>query len=241
MIAIQNLCKSLGGKAVLRGFALDVQDGETVALLGLSGSGKTTILKCLCGLLLPEQGTITFDGVPLTAESRSQLRQRMGYVTQDGGLFPHLTLKQNLSIVGQETGMPEADIEARTRELALLVKLPLEILDRYPAQVSGGQRQRVGLMRALFLNPSYLLLDEPLGALDPITRRELQGELKELIKRLGKTVILVTHDLLEARRLSTRIILLEHGAISQQGSMEDLLHHPANDFVRRFVQAQDHT
>ena len=241
MISIQNLCKSLGGKAILRGFALEVQDGESVALLGLSGSGKTTILKCLCGLLLPDEGSITFDGVPLTAESRTQLRQRMGYVIQDGGLFPHLTLKQNLSIVGEETGMPEAEIEAKTRELAQLVKLPYEILARYPKQVSGGQRQRVGLMRALFLNPSYLLLDEPLGALDPITRRELQGELKELIVRLGKTVILVTHDLLEARRLSKRIILLENGAISQQGSMEDLIHHPANDFVRRFVQAQDHT
>ena len=241
MISIHNLSKSFGGKAILHGFSLDVQDGETVALLGLSGSGKTTILKCLCGLLMPDHGTITFDGVSLTAESRRQLRQRMGYVIQDGGLFPHLTLKQNLSIVGEETGLTAVEIETKTRELARLVKLPFEILARYPAQVSGGQRQRVGLMRALFLNPSYLLLDEPLGALDPITRRDLQDELKELIQRLGKTVILVTHDLLEARRLSTRIILLEHGAISQQGSMEDLIHHPANDFVRRFVQAQDHT
>jgi len=241
MISIRGLQKSLGGKAILRGFDLEVQDGETVALLGLSGSGKTTILKCLCGILLPDQGSITFDGVLLTAESRTQLRQRMGYVIQDGGLFPHLTLKQNLTIVGEEAKLREVEIEAKVKELAQLVKLPLEILNRYPKQVSGGQRQRVGLMRSLFLDPSYLLLDEPLGALDPITRRELQDELKELIQRLGKTVILVTHDLLEARRLSKRIILLEQGAISQQGSMDELIHHPANEFVRRFVQAQDHT
>lgn len=238
MISVSDLHKSLGGKAILRGFELEVRDGESVALLGLSGSGKTTVLKCLCGLLLPDRGRIQFDGVSLTVHTRTQLRQRMGYVIQDGGLFPHLTLKQNITIVGQEAQLAASAIEDKTRELAQLVKLPVEILDRFPKQVSGGQRQRVGLMRALFLDPSYLLLDEPLGALDPITRRDLQDELKELINRLGKTVVLVTHDLLEARRLCQRIILLEQGAISQQGTMDDLVHHPANEFVRRFVQAQ---
>ena len=239
MITIDALKKSLGGKSILNGLTLEVPAGQSIALLGLSGSGKTTLLKCLCGLLEPDHGTIHFNTLMLKAETRKKIRQTIGYVIQDGGLFPHLTLLENIELIGQEANLDAVTISSKTEELAALVKLPLEILKRYPRQVSGGQRQRVGLMRALFLNPSYLLLDEPLAALDPITRFELQDELKELFLRLNKTVILVTHDLNEARRLSQRIILLNEGVISQDGSMQELVQRPANDFVRRFLQAQD--
>lgn len=239
MISIENLKKSLGGRPVLHGLTIEVPAGQSVALLGISGSGKTTLLKCLCGILDPDSGTIQFNSLALNLKTRNKIRTTLGYVIQDGGLFPHLTLLENVELIGREANLTEGAISCRTEELAALVKLPLEILKRYPRQVSGGQRQRVGLMRALFLDPSYLFLDEPLGALDPITRHELQDELKELFQRLKKTVILVTHDLTEARRLGQRIILLNEGLISQDGSMQELVERPANEFVRRFLRAQD--
>jgi osmoprotectant transport system ATP-binding protein len=239
MIAIHDLTKSLGNKFVLNGLSLDIPDGQTVALLGISGSGKTTLLKCLCGLLRPDHGTIKFSSLALTAETRKTIRQSLGYVIQDGGLFPHLTLLENIELIGREARMSEKAISLKTEELASLVKLPVELLKRYPRQVSGGQRQRIGLMRALFLNPSYLFLDEPLGSLDPITRFELQMELKETFSRLKKTVILVTHDLAEARRLSERIVVLNEGRIAQDGSMKELVERPASEFVRRFLESQD--
>lgn len=239
MIAIHDLKKSLGDKIVLNGISLTIPPGETLALLGISGSGKTTLLKCLCGLLTPDEGSITFDSLVMNAQTRTTIRKAMGYVIQDGGLFPHLTLLQNIELVGREAGLDEKRISLKTEELAALVKLPLNLLGRYPRQVSGGQRQRIGLMRALFLNPSYLFLDEPLGALDPITRFELQVELKDLFHRLQKTVILVTHDITEARRLCGRIVLLSDGQIAQDGSMAALVERPANEFVRRFLESQD--
>lgn len=238
MLTLTNLHKSLGTRPVLQGFNLRVEAGETVALLGLSGSGKTTVLKLISGLLLPDQGEIYFGDRKLEEASLRELRRQIGYVIQDGGLFPHLTLLENLELVGREAGLTETEILTRTQDLVTLTQLDHHILSRYPRQVSGGQRQRVGIMRALFLNPDYLLLDEPLGALDPITRRELQDELKTLFRRLSKSVVLVTHDLLEARYLADRIILLDAGKIAQQGSMADIIESPASDFVRKFVQSQ---
>jgi osmoprotectant transport system ATP-binding protein len=182
---------------------------------------------------------IQFNSTELKPENVKKIRQTLGYVIQDGGLFPHLTLLENVELIGREANLNDGTISSKTKELASLVKLPFEILHRYPRQVSGGQRQRVGLMRALFLDPSYLLLDEPLGALDPITRYELQNELKELFGRLNKTVILVTHDLTEARRLCQRIVLLNDGFIVQDATMQELIQNPSSDFVRRFLQAQD--
>jgi len=239
MIHIENLKKSLGGKSVLHGLTLDIPVGLSLALLVISGSGKTTLLKCLCGILKPDSGMIQFNSTELKPENVKKIRQTLGYVIQDGGLFPHLTLLENVELIGREANLNDGTISSKTKELASLVKLPFEILHRYPRQVSGGQRQRVGLMRALFLDPSYLLLDEPLGALDPITRYELQNELKELFGRLNKTVILVTHDLTEARRLCQRIVLLNDGFIVQDATMQELIQNPSSDFVRRFLQAQD--
>jgi osmoprotectant transport system ATP-binding protein len=240
MIVIKEISKSFQGQRVLDQLSFQVERGQTLALLGLSGSGKTTALKTICGLHLPDQGHVEVDGERLTAANLERVRRKLGYVIQDGGLFPHLTARENIALVAREQRMPATQLEERLRELALMTKISMELLDRYPRELSGGQRQRIGIMRALLLNPEIMLLDEPMGALDPITRRELQLELKALFRELQKTVVLVTHDLHEATLLADQIILLSEGKVAQAGSMQDLLERPASDFVHRFVMAQDH-
>lgn len=240
MIEVSEVSKSFGKTKVLRQLSFQVGEGDGCALLGLSGSGKTTALKLLCGLYMPDAGSIKVDKRPVQKEGLSELRKNIGYVIQDGGLFPHLTAEQNLSLVGEEAGWSSKDISARIEELSSLAKISLSVLRNYPRQLSGGQRQRVGLMRALFRDPPILLLDEPLGALDPITRSELQEELRDLFKSLRKTFILVTHDLYEAGFLADQILLLKEGQIIQRGTLTDLINHPADDFVRRFVDSQSH-
>ncbi|MBK9293886.1 MAG: ATP-binding cassette domain-containing protein [Oligoflexia bacterium] len=167
-----------------------------------------------------------------------KIRKKIGYVIQDGGLFPHLTALDNLKIVAKEAGLTDAQIQARIDELCEITKLQINLLKLYPRQLSGGQRQRIGIMRALFLDPPVLLLDEPLGSLDPITKADLQQELKELITKLKKTVLLVTHDLFEAGLLCNQILLLNKGIIVQKGSMKELIDNPLNDFVKKFVGSQ---
>lgn len=240
MIQVQSISKSFGKKIVLKDFSLEVKKGETVALLGLSGSGKTTALKAICGLHVPEVGKIIVEGITLKSETLKSIRSKMGYVIQDGGLFPHLTARQNITVVGEEAHLSKEEINGRIERLAKMTKIPMELMDRYPRELSGGQRQRIGIMRALFLDPQILLMDEPMGALDPITRKELQEELKVLFQTLEKTVVMVTHDLYEAMFLADRILLLKDGSVLQEGSMDDLLHRPATEFVTRFVQAQQH-
>jgi osmoprotectant transport system ATP-binding protein len=238
MILMQNVSKSFGRTMVLNDLTFTVPAGETVALLGLSGSGKTTALKLVCGLHFPDQGFVEVAGERLAADRLLELRRGLGYVIQDGGLFPHLTAFGNLSLVGNEAGWDKSRIRSRVDELAELTKIPAAALQRYPRELSGGQRQRVGLMRALLLDPAILLLDEPMGALDPITRAELQDELKDLFSRLGKTVLLVTHDLFEAGHLAGKILLLNQGRIAQAGPLEELVKRPADEFVGRFVRSQ---
>jgi osmoprotectant transport system ATP-binding protein len=238
MIEVKNLSKSFSGKSVLRNFNLQVKRGQRIALLGLSGSGKTTALKLLCGLHLPDTGSIRVNELHVDPSNLPLLRKKIGYVIQDGGLFPHLTALENILLVAQEANHSSSETETRITELCQLTKISNDLLTRYPRQLSGGQRQRIGIMRALFLDPEILLLDEPMGALDPITRRQLQLELKELFSRLEKTVVLVTHDLNEAMFLADRIVLLNYGAIVQEGAMEDLLLRPADAFVELFVSAQ---
>lgn len=223
---------------MLSKLSFSVPEGASVALLGLSGSGKTTALKLICGLLKPDEGSVLVEGRNLGSAELLAVRRRMGYVIQDGGLFPHLSAFGNLALVGRELGWTEERILARAKELADMTQIPFSALSRYPRELSGGQRQRVGIMRALLLDPPILLLDEPLGALDPITRSELQDELKSLFTSLRKTVVLVTHDLFEAGFLAESILLLNRGQIAQCGTMEKLLKNPADDFVRRFVRAQ---
>jgi osmoprotectant transport system ATP-binding protein len=217
---------------------LAIEPEKTTVLIGPSGCGKSTLLRLMIGLIPPDVGHVRFEGEVLTAENATLLRRRMGYVIQDGGLFPHLTARGNLSLVARHLGWSPERIGARLHELVELTHFPQEGLDRYPAQLSGGQRQRVSLMRALMLDPDVLLMDEPLGALDPMIRSNLQSELRTIYRSLGKTVVMVTHDLGEAGYFGDTIVLLREGQTVQIGTFRDLLDSPADSFVTEFVNAQ---
>lgn len=237
MIHLDNVSKSYRGSIAVDHVALTFAGRRTTALIGPSGSGKSTLLSLVVGLETPDEGAIFIDGRPLTPASAQQLRRGVGYVIQDGGLFPHLTARRNIDIMAREFGWPASRREARLDELRALTRLPVAALDRYPLELSGGQRQRVSLMRALMLDPDVLLMDEPLGALDPMIRADLQDDLKSIFQRLAKTVVLVTHDLGEAAFFADEIILMNHGRVVQQGRFEELVDHPADAFVRDFVRA----
>lgn len=238
MISLEQASKRYGATVALDAVNVDMATGRVTALIGPSGAGKSTLLRLLIGLDWPDSGTVRFGGEPLRRDSLLAHRRRIGYVIQEGGLFPHLSALGNIGLLARTLGWPSERIQARARELAALCQLPFDALGRYPAELSGGQRQRVGLIRALMLDPALLLLDEPLGALDPLIRFDLQGELKALIAELGKTVVLVTHDIAEAVYLADELVLLHHGRLVQQGTPEALLEAPAEPFVRRFLTAQ---
>jgi osmoprotectant transport system ATP-binding protein len=213
-IQLRNVCYRLNpAHALLRGLNLEVQRGETLVLLGRSGSGKTTTLKLINGLLTPSQGDIQVEGRSLRQWDVIRLRRLMGYVIQEVGLFPHFTVARNIGVVPQLEHWPADRIQQRVEELLHLVGLKPELGARYPGELSGGQRQRVGVARALAADPPFLLMDEPFGALDPITRAELQREFLALQQALGKTVVFVTHDLREALLLGSRIALMEAGQL----------------------------
>ncbi|WP_027485695.1 ATP-binding cassette domain-containing protein [Rhodanobacter sp. OR87] len=230
--------KRYGRLQALEPVSLAFAAGTTTALIGSSGSGKSTVLRLLLGLEWPDHGHVEIDGRPLQRADVLPLRRRVGYVIQDGGLFPHLTALGNLALLPRHLGWNRERIRQRAEQLAALTHLPSGVLERYPAELSGGQRQRVALMRALMADPDALLLDEPLGALDPVVRHELQDELKQIFDQLGKTVIVVTHDLAEAAWFAERLVLLRQGAVLQDGTFRDLREHPADAFVNRFVAAQ---
>jgi osmoprotectant transport system ATP-binding protein len=238
MIELRGVRKALGGREVLRPIDLMVAAGRTTVLLGPSGCGKSTLLRLILGLLWPDSGEVLVEGQRLTPAAVLAIRRRMGYVVQDGGLFPHLTAAGNTALVARHLGWPRDRIAARVTELAGLVRLSTDFLSRYPAQLSGGQRQRVGLMRALMLDPAVLLLDEPLGALDPLVRADLQTDLRDVFRTLGKTVVLVTHDLAEAAYFADEVVLLRDGRMVQRGRPADLVRAPAEPFVTQFIQAQ---
>ncbi|MFQ6613506.1 MAG: ATP-binding cassette domain-containing protein [Fidelibacterota bacterium] len=220
-------------------FSMPVNRGETVVLIGPSGCGKSTVLRSIIGLVLPDRGQISLRGEVIYPGSGSRTyRSRIGYVIQEGGLFPHLTAGENIALPGRYHRWDRDRISARTKELLERMQLPFSLTDRYPGQLSGGQRQRISLARALFLNPDVLLLDEPLGALDPLIRAELQKELRALFRALQKAVVFVTHDLNEAVYIGDKIILMKAGTPVQTGPPESLIHDPATPFVRRFIQAQ---
>ncbi|RDS81017.1 ATP-binding cassette domain-containing protein [Dyella psychrodurans] len=235
---LDHVSKRYDGVMAVDEVSLNFPAGSTTALIGSSGSGKSTLLRLLLGLEWPDQGQVKVDGRPLENGRVLELRRRVGYVIQDGGLFPHLTALGNLALLPHHLGWSRERIRERAEELAALTHLPQGVLQRYPAELSGGQRQRVALMRGLMLNPDALLLDEPLGALDPIVRHELQDELKHIFEQLGKTVIVVTHDIAEAAWFADRIVLMRHGKVVQDGRLEDLRRHPAEPFVTQFVEAQ---
>lgn len=219
---------------------LTFEDEKTTVLIGPSGSGKSTLLRLIVGLIQPSTGQIFFDHEVVNERTINLLRRKIGYVIQDGGLFPHLTAKDNVSLFARFLGYSSSKIQQRISFLSDLVQLPMEILNSYPLQLSGGERQRVSLMRALMLDPNYIFLDEPLAALDPITRFELQQQLKHIFSYLRKTVIVVTHDMREAAYLGNEIILMRLGRVVQKGSFQDLIKSPAESFVTHFIQAQQY-
>ncbi|MCB0362348.1 MAG: ATP-binding cassette domain-containing protein, partial [Bdellovibrionales bacterium] len=227
LIEVKTVSKFFGKTQVLKDLSFRLDSGKGCALLGLSGSGKTTALKLICGLYMPDSGDIVVENILVEKARLREIRKLIGYVIQDGGLFPHMTALSNISIVGEEAGWSREKIDKRVKELAELAKFPMKLLSHCPRQLSGGQRQRVGLMRALLLDPPILLLDEPLGALDPITRSDLQKELKDLFHELRKTFVLVTHDLFEAGFIADHILLLKEGKIVQRGTLLDLIKNPA--------------
>jgi osmoprotectant transport system ATP-binding protein len=225
------------GRPVLDGLTLSVAPGEVVALVGPSGCGKTTALKLANRLLEPESGTVRVFGKPAAAEDPVALRRRIGYVIQEGGLFPHRTVSENVETVPRLLGWAAARRRARAKELLAMVGLPpSEFSERFPSELSGGQRQRVGVARALAADPPLLLMDEPFGALDPIARRGIQKEFLAWRTRLTSAALLVTHDLGEAFRLADRIAVLEGGRVRQVGTREDLVERPADAFVQELVQ-----
>ena len=238
MIQLQCVSKHFGSVVALNPTDLVFEGRKTTVLIGPSGCGKSTILRLIIGLLGPSTGRLLFDGTIISPETIIQVRRRMGYVIQEGGLFPHLTARQNILLLASHLGRPREEMQSRLVELSELARLPQDSLSRYPVELSGGQRQRVSLIRALMLKPDVLLLDEPLAALDPMVRASLQTELKTVFHHLNQTVVLVTHSMAEAAYLGDRIVLLRQGNIVQAGTFSELRDHPVDSFVSEFINAQ---
>lgn len=237
MLKLEHIHKSFGGKEVLSDVNLTVRQGATHALIGSSGSGKTTLLRVTLGLIPFDRGFVKIDEQPLLSLSRAQWADKIGYVPQDGGLFPHLTARENIALVARLRGWSKDRIASRMRELSALVDLEPSLLERFPFALSGGQKQRAAIMRAAFMDPSVMLLDEPMGALDPVVRQSLQQELKLIFQRLAKTVVIVTHDLSEAVFLADEMTLLHGGRVLQSGVYRDFALSPAEPFVSVFINA----
>jgi osmoprotectant transport system ATP-binding protein len=238
LVHFRDVSKLFGNDFAIRDVTLEIERGKTTALIGPSGCGKSTMLRLIVGLVTADTGEIQFDGEQIAPGTIMKIRRRLGYVIQDGGLFPHLTARRNLTLQPRLFRKRRDEIEKRIIELCELTKFPSSGLDRYPLELSGGQRQRVSLMRALMLSPELLLLDEPFAALDPLVRMNLQRDLKGICTRLQQTVLLVTHDLAEAAFLGDEIALMNEGRIIQRGSIADLRAKPADEFVREFISAQ---
>ncbi len=238
MIRLEKVTKCYEGECVLKEFSLTVSKGECLTVIGRSGCGKTTMLKLMNGLLLPDTGKICVEGIELQSADLIALRRRIGYVIQNKGLFPHMTVEKNITYVPVISGKKD---RKENHELALQllrqVGLEEEMASRYPSELSGGQQQRVGIARALAAQPHILLMDEPFGALDEITRQSMQDELLRLKADLGLTIVFVTHDIREAVKLGDRVLVMDEGSTVQLGTPEQIKANPANDFVRGLLQA----
>jgi osmoprotectant transport system ATP-binding protein len=238
MLEFRGVSKTFGTTTVVHPLDLSIEPGEVAVLLGPSGCGKTTILRMVAGLVAPTSGEITVDSLPLDRQTVAVVRRKLGYVIQEGGLFPHLTAVDNVTLMARHERWPMQKMDDRLAQLVEMTQFPTAALDRYPNELSGGQRQRLSLMRALFLSPRILLLDEPLGALDPLIRAGLQRDLADVFARSGATVLLVTHDLIEAGRLADRVFVMNAGRMVQRGPFAEIVEKPADEFVREFVNSQ---
>ena len=238
MFEVTGVSKAFGDLQALCEVDLRVHAEQTTVLIGPSGCGKSTLIRLMVGLIWPDEGTVTYEGQVLTPANVLSLRQKMGYVIQEGGLFPHLTARKNVALMANYLGWAEDRIDSRIEALVTLTHFPADGLERFPGELSGGQQQRVGLMRALMLDPDVLLLDEPLGALDPMIRADLQSDLRSIFQTLGKTVVMVTHDMGEAGFFGDQIVLMREGEIVQIGSLKNLMQNPAHEFVTQFIHAQ---
>lgn len=237
-ITLDHVSKSYGTETALHDVHLAFEENRTTAVVGTSGSGKSTLLQLINGLARPDRGTVSVFWEAIDYQRLPELRLRIGYAVQGTGLFPHLTVEQNITLLAKLTKWEPDRITARAEELMKLTNLPLTLRARYPHELSGGQQQRVGLCRAMMLNPKIFLLDEPFGALDPVTRNEIHREFLHLQRSEPRTIVLVTHDLREALKLAQRIVILDRGRLMQYGSCDEIREDPANEFVRNFMNAQ---
>jgi osmoprotectant transport system ATP-binding protein len=237
-IVLNRISKSYGAYKALDKVAITFADHATTAIVGPSGSGKSTLLQLINGLVVPSSGSVVVFDKPIDYRQLPELRRQIGYAVQGTGLFPHLTVADNITLLARLSGWVADRIETRARDLMGKVGLGWEYAGRYPHELSGGQQQRVGLCRAMMLNPPVFLLDEPFGALDPVTRRDIHGEFRRLQAAEPRTMILVTHDLREALLLAQRLIVLDRGQVVQHGPCAEVVESPANDFVRTFFRSQ---
>jgi osmoprotectant transport system ATP-binding protein len=237
-IQLENVTHRYETETALSDVSLEFVDDVTTAVVGKSGSGKSTLLQCVNGLVRPTAGGLRVFDEPIDYSRLPELRRRIGYAVQGTGLFPHMTVEANITLLARLEGWEPARVDARTRELMDLVELPAAYTKRYPHELSGGQQQRVGLCRAMILDPAIFLLDEPFGALDPITRSEIHGEFLHLQQASPRTIILVTHDLREAVRLARRLIILDDGRIIQHDDTSAVIANPATPFVAALIASQ---
>ena len=235
MITFSHIHKNYNGKEIIADFNLTIESGTFLTIIGTSGSGKTTVLKMINGLVLPDKGEIYIDDKNILEEDLIALRRNIGYVIQGNILFPHLTVAENIAYVLRLKNYSKTDITHIVTEKLQQVNLDPELANRFPHQLSGGQQQRVGIARALAASPSIILMDEPFGALDIITRQQLQRELKALHQLSGATIVFVTHDIAEALTLGTKVLVLDKGVIQQYDTPEMIKSNPANEFVRALV------
>jgi osmoprotectant transport system ATP-binding protein len=236
IIEFDNVAKTFGTTAVLEGLCLEVAPGRTTALIGESGSGKSTLLQLINGLLEADSGMVRVFGAPVPAAERSRFRRRIGYAVQGTGLFPHLRTAANIGLLGRLEGWPPARVAARVAELMTLMDLDPSLEGRYPHELSGGQQQRVGICRAMLLAPEILLLDEPFSGVDPLTRTDIHERFKALMAAEPATVLLVTHDIQEAARLATDLVVLAEGRVRQSGTVENVVAHPCDADVARLFE-----
>lgn len=235
IIKFENVWKSYGDENILQNFSLDIRRGEFISIIGTSGSGKTTLLRMINGMVKPDKGSVIVMGEEISRWELNKLRRKIGYAMQGNGLFPHMNVAQNIGYVPMISGMGSDEIDDIVNKMLDLLRLPMEVKYKMPDELSGGQQQRVGIARAYANSPEILLMDEPFGAVDAITRYQLQKELKEIYIQTGCTIVFITHDIGEALKLGTKVLVLDKGEIQQFAAPKEIVRNPENDFVRNLL------